>query len=359
MKKSIVVTAAVSTLFLLTACQGAEAPETVLQIPEVAGAELTASVSTPDATNVSTLRSGLGVITTLTSSKEATDEKDGQGQVDSIIVGLTVDENDIIQDIRIDAAQTRVGFSNEGQILSDLNAPVFSKIELGTDYGMGQVSEVGEYYEQMAGLREWAIGRSVSEFMGMPLDGGHATDADLMATTTISVDGYINTFSKAIENLNTHQLEGGEKIGLGIETKISGSKNASEETNGSLEVASYIAMLTLNEEGIITSVTLDRAQSRIGIDGTGAYTTDISEPVLTSVELGDDYNMRRVSGIEKELFEQYEGLEAWMIGKTPEEVITMTLDEGGHPTDVDVRTSATIALDDILVAVQKAAENIK
>ena len=62
---------------------------------------------------------------------------------------------------------------------------------------------------------------------------------------------------------------------------------------------------------------------------------------------------------------QAEALEAWWIGKTVEEVVSMpTYDKGdGHhtqvPDDVDLKSGCTIDVGNFLQALQKAADNAK
>ena len=62
---------------------------------------------------------------------------------------------------------------------------------------------------------------------------------------------------------------------------------------------------------------------------------------------------------------QAEALEAWCIGKTVEEVVSMpTYDKGdGHhtqvPDDVDLKSGCTIDVGNFLQALQKAADNAK
>ena len=128
------------------------------------------------------LRTGLGVVTSVASSRSAADGNDGQAQVDSTLVAITVDENGIITRASFDAAQTRIGFNAQGQITTDLSAPVRTKVELGDTYNMRRVSGIGrEYSEQAASLEGWAIGKTPARFMSMALSGGRPAEADLTA----------------------------------------------------------------------------------------------------------------------------------------------------------------------------------
>ena len=75
--------------------------------------------------------------------------------------------------------------------------------------------------------------------------------------------------------------------------------------------------------------------------------------------------MKGATSIGKEWYEQAEALEAWCIGKTVEEVVSMpTYDKGdGHhtqvPDDVDLKSGCTIDVGNFLQALKKAADNAK
>ena len=116
---------------------------------------------------------------------------------------------------------------------------------------------------------------------------------------------------------------------------------------------------------VITAVSFDIAQNKIGFDAAGALTSELTGEHPTKKELGDAYGMKGATSIGKEWYEQAEALEAWCIGKTVEEVVSMpTYDKGdGHhtqvPDDVDLKSGCTIDVGNFLQALQKAADNAK
>lgn len=154
-----------------------------------------------------TYKTGLGVVTSIKSSKDATAEAAGVGQVDSMIAAVTVDANGKIVACSIDSAQTRVNFDAAGQLTSDLAAEIKSKLELGDAYGMKKNSGIGkEWFEQINAFAAWTIGKTVDEVKGLKtkqVDDNHPAVpdiADLTSSVTITVGDYIAAVEKAVAN---------------------------------------------------------------------------------------------------------------------------------------------------------------
>ena len=90
------------------------------------------------------------------------------------------------------------------------------------------------------------------------------------------------------------------------------------------------------------------------------YTT----PVLSKIDKGEAYGMRKASPIGKEWFEQIAAFEAYCIGKTVEEIKNMPtkVANESHPTvpDVaDLATTVTIDVGGYIEALVKAASLAK
>ncbi|MEG2350594.1 MAG: hypothetical protein RSB57_08820, partial [Hungatella sp.] len=62
------------------------------------------------------LKTGMAVITSLKSSKDAGD-KDGKAQADSTVVALVLDADGKIVSCSIDDAQSKMGFTKEGKVV--------------------------------------------------------------------------------------------------------------------------------------------------------------------------------------------------------------------------------------------------
>ena len=139
------------------------------------------------------------------------------------------------------------------------------------------------------------------------------------------------------------------KLGLGMTTSISTSKDATAEADGSAVVYSFIASVTVDANGVIQAADLDVLQAKVAFDATGKLTSDLSAPALTKTELGEAYGMKKASPIGLEYYEQLAGLEAWLVGKTAADFKAAV--EGKEETLMAV---ATVTLTDMVSAVEKA-----
>lgn len=140
---------------------------------------------------------GLGISTSIASSKDASADADGTAQVDSAIVTVIVDAEGVILSCSIDAAQTKVNFSAAGIITSDMTAEIKSKVEKGTEYGMLVASPIGkEIDEQFAGLEAWLVGKTVDDLKAAY----EGKDETLVSVCSISLESTITALEKAVAN---------------------------------------------------------------------------------------------------------------------------------------------------------------
>ena len=99
---------------------------------------------------------------------------------------------DAITSCVIDAVQAQVSFDGQGQLLTDLSAPVPSKNDRGADFGMGAVSSIGkEWNEQAAAFAAYVTGKTLDEVAGIAVDEAtKPAEADLASSVTISIGGF-------------------------------------------------------------------------------------------------------------------------------------------------------------------------
>lgn len=144
------------------------------------------------------------------------------------------------------------------------------------------------------------------------------------------------------------------KTGFYLGTDISGSKSAAAEEAGMAQANLELVAVTLTDEGVIDECVIDAIQSKINFDATGAITTDLTAPVLSKNALGDDYGMKKASAIGKEWYEQAAAFSAYVVGKTPEEVSGIAVNEKGGAADADLAASVTISIGQFQALVAKA-----
>lgn len=304
-------------------------------------------------------KTGLAVITSVGSSKDATAEEEGLAQVDSTVVAVLVGEDGKILDCAIDAAQTKINFSAEGKITTDLATEFKSKQELGTDYGMAVASSIGkEWSEQANAFADYVVGKTIEEVKGMALTEGVPSDADLTSSVTIHVTNFIDGVEKAVNNAKSLGANADDKLGLGVTTNIAKSTDAGEE-DGVAQAYSNYSVVTTDKDGKITSSIIDASQSNVNFSATGAITSDLAVAPQTKQELGADYGMAKASSIGKEWFEQADALATYVVGKTVDEVKGIAVTEEGVAADADLASSVTIHLGDYITVIDKAVANAK
>ena len=147
------------------------------------------------------VKTGLGVVTSTAKSKDVSAEAEGVAQVDTIIAAITVDGSGKILAADIDSAQTKVNFSAEGKVTTELGADVPTKTDLGDKYGMKKNSGIGkEWYEQIGEFEKWLVGKTADQVSGMKITDGKTTEADLTSKVTITITDYQKAVLEAIQN---------------------------------------------------------------------------------------------------------------------------------------------------------------
>ncbi len=154
------------------------------------------------------------------------------------------------------------------------------------------------------------------------------------------------------------------KLGLGVVSSMSSSKAATAEADGKVQADISIVAAAFDANGKVLAARIDALEASGAFDATGALKFDPAQELKTKVEKGDDYGMKKASPIGKEMYEQYAALEAYMVGKSAQDIISMPLyqRDDSHPTAADVeelKTSCTINIGDYLKAFEKAYTNAR
>lgn len=159
-----------------------------------------------------------------------------------------------------------------------------------------------------------------------------------------------------------------ELLGLGINTTIGSIKEATvkdgEKYDGQAQVNTIICTVVLDDNKVIKAVQFDTVQTKIAFNGEGKLTTDPAAEIKTKIEKGDEYGMKKASGISKEWYEQIAEFEKYIIGKTLEEVqaIPTYKKDDNHtrvPDVADLKTTVTMDIGGYVDALAKAVANAK
>ena len=298
------------------------------------------------------LKTGMAILTGISGENAA------KADYDVTIAAVTLDENGVIADCVIDSIGTSVTFDATGAVTSDVNAAVATKNELGDAYGMvAYGGAVAEWYAQADALAQFAIGKTVEELKNGAIDetGKAPAGSDLATTATIYLGGYVAAIEAAAANAQTLGAQAGDELKLTSVSSLDGSKNADAENAGLAQLYTSVAAVTM-KDGVITSCMIDAVQAKVEFDATGTITTDLTAPVQTKNQLGENYGMKAWGGAIAEWNEQAASFAAYITGKTPAEVAGIAVDEKTAPTDADLTASVTIKIGDFQALIAKAAQ---
>ena len=298
---------------------------------------------------------GTGSVTSI-SARDYNDETGvaGRVQVNTTYATVALDADGKFVYVAIDVAQNDGTFDEEGNIVAANAIP--TKKERGDAYGMKGRSEIGkEWYEQIAALEEWMIGKTLAEVKALPLTDNYITDGeDLKSSVTITVDSYLAAVEKAVAN--AVEVENVAKVGSLSTTSVSGrAYNVDTAVEGRIQVNVTFAGVAYDADGKVVYVHIDVAQNQGTFNEEGVVVA--ANPIPTKKERGADYGMKGRSEIGKEWDEQIAELEAWMMGKTLTEVKALPLTDNYISDGEDLKSSVTVTVDSYLEAFEKASNN--
>lgn len=300
------------------------------------------------------VKTGLALITSA-SGKSATSKGDGQGSADILIAAVTVTEDGKIDSCVIDAIQGKVKFSAEGKITSDKSAPVLSKNELGTGYGMLKASKIGkEWNEQAAAIAKYVVGLKADEVKQVTVSSASRNEIDLASSATIGYSDIIEAIVKAMDNAKSLGAKSGDTLYLTHYTNNAKSKDATSKGDGQTQTYATVAAITVDGD-VITSMIVDAVQPTVKFNAKGEVTSDAAY-VKTKNELKEAYGMAKASSIGREWYLQAESFCAYATGKTIDAVMSTAVNEKGVATDVDLVSSVTLALSNFTDLIAKLAK---
>ena len=152
--------------------------------------------------------------------------------------------------------------------------------------------------------------------------------------------------------------EGSVKTGMALVTGLGKSASASAEANGKADYDVTIVAVTVDDNGVIQSCIIDGIATSVEFDASGVIVTDLTKPVQTKNELGENYGMVAWGGAIAEWDAQAAALAAFAVGKTVEELRSGAVAETGYaPEGSDLASSATIYLGGYVSAIEAAVAN--
>ncbi len=125
-------------------------------------------------------------------------------------------------------------------------------------------------------------------------------------------------------------VEGALKTGISIVTNISESASASADAEGQAKYDLTMVAVLVDDNGVIQDCIIDGIASTVNFDAAGAITTDLTAPVATKNELGENYGMVKYANAIAEWDAQAAALAAFAVGKTTGGLRTGAIDETGY-----------------------------
>lgn len=311
---------------------------------------------TENSAAVASVKTGLYVDASISGSKSANAEENGQVKFDVTVVAVTVSDEGIIASCVIDSIPASVEFDASGTITSDISGAVLTKNEMGEAYGMkAYAGSRYEWNEQTSALAAYAVGKTVEELRSGALDeSGYAADVDLASTATIYLGGYVSAIEAAVNNAQHLGAASGDRLVLATLNSVGSSKNSDRDAEGAAQLDADIAAVTMNGD-VITSCFIDSLCAKVNFDAAGAIATDLAAPVLTKNTLGEDYGLKKYAGSGFEWNEQAAAFAAYVTGKTADQVAGIAVNEKEAPADADLAAVVTISIAGFQALIAKAA----
>lgn len=306
------------------------------------------------------LKTGLAVSTNISESASATADEEGLAKYDITLAAVTVDDNGVIQSCAIDSVPATINFDTTGTITSDITAAVPTKNELGENYGMvAYGGAVAEWDAQVKKVADYAVGKTVDQLKNGDIDmtTGKAKDgSDLSSSATIYLAGYVYAIEAAVANAQHLGAQAGDELVLTTLNEVGSSTSADAENAGNAQLDANIAVVTRNN-GVITSCYIDAVQAKIAFDASGTITTDLTAPVQTKNELGENYGMVAWGGAKAEWNEQAASFAKYVTNKTAADVAGIAITETTKPADgSDLSSSVTISIGGFQALIAKAMQ---
>lgn len=232
-------------------------------------------------------------------------------------VSLTLNKKGVIQDLRLDTVQIKVGHVDGENVLLDSGVneiEVLTKWELLEDYGMkGLSTAIGigkEWYEQAESFEKWTVGKTVSEVKAKVKD-DHYLDGGVDVGVSIHVDGFVNALEVAAAN--TVKVKGKvAAIGVGGVNRIGANGTGFDFTIGGA---------AFDNEQRVLGARIDTFQLEFVQDAEktimDSSKVQIGDGVIRGKqELKDEYGMKHFPhGNGKEWYEQAQLLVNHLVGK--------------------------------------------
>ncbi len=309
----------------------------------------------PEDTNTdvpANLKFGLGVVASYGDVKDASDEANGEGQVIVDVAAVLVDADGKIVKCVLDCADSKAAFTAEG---AAVEAGEFkTKYEMGDSYNMVTYGGAkAEWYAQADSFAKLVEGKTIDEVKALVAEGDKGTAEVVNAGCTIMVADFVKSIEAAVKNAVDSKATADSTLKLGVVTSQT-NKDASEEANGEIEIATTVVATALDAEGKVIVAKTDVAAAKLAFDAKGVSATDATAAIATKYEQGDNYNMVAYGGAKLEWYKQADAFSGALVGKNATEIGALVAEDGKGVADIQT-AGCTIYVTDLVKAAVKAA----
>jgi hypothetical protein len=145
------------------------------------------------------------------------------------------------------------------------------------------------------------------------------------------------------------------KMGLGVYTATPTTADAAEDKDGQGKVAVTAAVITVDAEGKVVACQLDTADLTVKFTADGKAVAN--DGFKTKYEQGKNYGMVTYGEANKEWFEQTDAFEAFVVGKTLNEIKALVVEGNKGNADV-IGAGCTVMIHEFVGAIEKAFANL-
>lgn len=157
-----------------------------------------------EGTGDETIKLGLSTTGKIDDAKPA-DSKDGSAEVNTTMFAALLDKDGKVIKAQTDVAQVKFGFTAEGKSTTDTTTAFRTKLEKGSDYGMGGVVSMDknddgvvlEWDAQAAAFNKACEGKTLAEVLALCAENGYPVKDLQDADCTIVISEFTKAASKA------------------------------------------------------------------------------------------------------------------------------------------------------------------
>lgn len=257
--------------------------------------------------------------------------QDGQLLVNTAHATLIINNDSRIVYAYLDEVENSILFNEEGKIITSKDVEEWPSLKESDE----------AFNSEMAFIESSIIGMSQTEVENY-IEGLNQEDF-----ASIDLNSCLISINNAFSN--TKGLSSVQNVGVSTVTRYT-LTDASEETNGDIDVITTFALVTTGESDSITGVVFDEVETNAQIDINGKVLTSRFD-TRTKVEKCIDGQIEEISSIPAYYLEDINALEEKMMGLSLEEAYNLS-------EDSEFLQSLKIVTDDLFYAFLKASENM-